>query len=135
VSVAGSSPFLFLIRWRIGSTVIRGEYPDGISQEISYEYNPATGMFELMGTSHPDRELIVLLRGVVQCSPETQIVIKDELTGSYISRIPELRTKSANMKLLAEKGVGYIVGQHDITVRVGSKSGVHISVQCIKNVV
>lgn len=134
-----------------GSAVIRGEYPDGISQEVSYTYEPNTGTLRTKASSHP-RNLILLFRSISKCGAELNIL--DNIYENQIRSVGEtssgssLRTNdiesllkiTPNSRMMQQKlrqagyGFWFDTDRSELWVRPGaSKFGIDISITCIRN--
>jgi hypothetical protein len=139
------------VKRQSAQAVVRGELPDGISQEISYEYVPASGTLRLTATAHT-RNVLVLLRSIKTCGSlsvqnnifENPIMsIGDSGSGmslqesTDISELLMVSEASLDMQAKlrrAQEGFWFDSDRSELWIRPGASDyGVDVTISCISN--
>lgn len=113
------------------SSAVR-EYGDkALAQEMHYEWDEQSGMFQFQATSH-SRSLIILLSGVELCSPQISPVFLLDSENH-----PVLLKEYNSEEQLFEAKIGYWYNQnnHQLFIRPGThcENGIDLKVSCLKN--
>lgn len=133
--------------------VVRGEYPNGISREISYNFDANSGSLRFTGTAH-SQPVIILLRGIRKCAGGSNINIVNHLLEKNVSSFGEigsgtLRAPSSVKERLhvgktslamqwklrrAGEGSWFDSDRSELWIRPGAAdSGLNLSVSCVSN--